>query len=402
MNISLPFVQAIPILKHIQKNGFEAYFVGGSVRDFIMNREINDVDITTSATPDEIESLFTHTIPVGKEHGTINVVWENENYEITTFRTESEYINHRRPSEVHFVRDLYLDVKRRDFTINAIAMDTEFNLYDYFNGQADINNKVIRTVGKPVDRFSEDALRIIRGLRFKSQLGFDIDSYTFRAMEEHIEDIQYLSIERIILELKKLLLGQYINKAIIDLHHLNFWEFVPYFNLIQMNAYQMIHPITLEQFIAITTYKSRVNQDIKCLKLSNASTNYITQFKNALIQLNCITNEKSLYQFVYDFGISIALDIEHQRENLMCNHISLPSQSNYNASLIQHIWQSLPIQNRKMLQINGKDLMEVLNKNSGPWLKKVLRDIECAVVQSEVANRKKDLIEWVKLNVKIS
>ena len=196
------FERAKPILNQIQQHGFEAYYVGGSVRDYLMGREIHDIDITTSATPDEIEDIFDKTIPIGKEHGTINVVYNDENYEVTTFRAEEDYVDHRRPSEVHFVRDLYQDVQRRDFTINAIAMDTNYNTYDYFDGEDDIKAKQIRTVGVAGERFEEDALRIIRGLRFQSQLNFQIVNETFEAMATQISDIQYLSIERIVVELK--------------------------------------------------------------------------------------------------------------------------------------------------------------------------------------------------------
>ena len=156
------FEDAKPIIKKIKEQGFEAYFVGGSVRDYLMNKDIHDIDITTSATPDEIESIFPKTVPIGKEHGTINVLFNNSSYEITTFRTEEEYVNHRKPNGVVFVRDLYEDVKRRDFTINAIAMDEEYTIIDYFNGKADIKAENIKTVGNAEERFEEDALRIIR------------------------------------------------------------------------------------------------------------------------------------------------------------------------------------------------------------------------------------------------
>lgn len=188
------FEQARPILEQIQDNGFEAYYVGGSVRDYVMGRNIHDIDITTSATPDEIESIFSHTIPVGKEHGTINVVFNDENYEVTTFRAEEDYVDHRRPSGVTFVRDLYEDLQRRDFTMNAIAMDTAYKLYDYFDGQQDINNRIIRTVGIAEERFQEDALRMIRCLRFQSQLSFDIAMETFEAMRTQMADINFYQL----------------------------------------------------------------------------------------------------------------------------------------------------------------------------------------------------------------
>ena len=168
------FEQAKPLLEQLEHHGYQAYYVGGCVRDYLMERPIHDIDITTSATPDEVEALFDKTIPVGKEHGTINVVYQGENYEITTFRAEAEYTDHRRPSEVYFVRELYEDVKRRDFTMNALAMDTDYQLHDYFNGRADIQHKLIRTVGEAQERFDEDALRILRGLRFQAQLGLSL------------------------------------------------------------------------------------------------------------------------------------------------------------------------------------------------------------------------------------
>ncbi|MBI5975367.1 CCA tRNA nucleotidyltransferase [Staphylococcus canis] len=402
MEKALPFLRARPILEHIQNNGYDAFFVGGSVRDYIMNRPINDVDITTSATPDEIESLFSHTIPVGKEHGTINVVWEHENYEITTFRTESEYINHRRPSSVQYVRDLYLDVERRDFTINAIAMDTNFKIYDYFNGQLDIERKVIRTVGAPEARFSEDALRILRGLRFKSQLGFKIEDQTYNAMRNAIEDIQYLSIERIIIELKKLMTGFNVSQVLKDLNALQLWHQIPFFNALDINRVHITQPLTLEQFVAISQYILQSTSSLKSLKLSNASTHYISKFILALNYLNQINNHKHLSQFVYDFGLDLALEVSALRNTLEANAIQLPSQSIFHADSIRNAFNALPIQNRKMLNINGKDLMESLNKKSGPWLKTVLRELECAVVQNYVDNSKQEMIEWVKSNVKIS
>ena len=167
-----------------------------------MNRHIHDIDITTSAIPDEIESIFEKTIPIGREHGTINVVYQGTNYEVTTFRAEAEYVDHRRPSEVYFVRDLKEDLQRRDFTINAIAMDKNFNIYDYFEGDVALNQHIIKTVGDAKERFKEDALRILRGLRFQSQLNFTIEGDTFEAMKHQIADVEHLSIERIVVELK--------------------------------------------------------------------------------------------------------------------------------------------------------------------------------------------------------
>lgn len=160
------FIKALPVLNTLIEAGHQAYFVGGAVRDSYMKRAIGDVDIATDAAPNEVERLFKRTVDVGKEHGTIIVLWEDETYEVTTFRTESDYQDYRRPSEVHFITSLEEDLKRRDFTINAMAMKTDGELIDYFGGRQDIDHQLIRTVGKPEDRFQEDALRMLRAIRF--------------------------------------------------------------------------------------------------------------------------------------------------------------------------------------------------------------------------------------------
>ena len=167
------YQKALPILKKIEAAGFEAYFVGGSVRDVLLGQPIHDVDIATSAFPAEIKEIFPRTIDVGIEHGTVLVLDGDEQYEITTFRTESAYQDFRRPDQVEFVRSLEEDLKRRDFTINAFALKEDGEIVDLFDGLVDLENNVLRAVGNPHERFHEDALRMMRGLRFVSQLGFN-------------------------------------------------------------------------------------------------------------------------------------------------------------------------------------------------------------------------------------
>ena len=166
------------LIKTLQNSGFEAYAVGGAVRDFLRGVNYSDVDITTSATPDEMLEVFKDfkVYPTGIKHGTVTVAVDGENIEITTFRTEKGYSDNRRPDEVVFVRSLVEDLKRRDFTINAMAYNEEKGVVDLFGGQADLQNKIIKTVGNPDERFNEDALRILRGLRFASVLDFEIET----------------------------------------------------------------------------------------------------------------------------------------------------------------------------------------------------------------------------------
>lgn len=395
------FLQAAPILQEIQDNGYEAYYVGGAVRDYLMDRPIHDIDITTSASPDEIEGIFTNTIPIGKEHGTINVVYNHENYEVTTFRAEDEYEDHRRPSEVIFVRDLYKDVERRDFTINAIAMDNQFNIKDYFNGYSDIQNKLIKTVGNPYERFNEDALRILRGLRFKSQLRFEIDSDTYKAMQEKIADTEYLSIERIIIELRKLLEGTDASIVYPLLNELQFFKYVPFFKSFNTSAIEIKDPIKLELLIAIMSFKQSSNISLSMLKISNDSKKKIQKYITLFNKLPDIKTKKALKVFVYDYGISTLSYILDMKDTLAANQIELGHPLIFNIESIDEINQNLIIRQRSDMMVNGKDILESLNQKGGPWLKDVLRNIECAIINQEIPNQKSEIINWVKTHVEI-
>ena len=202
-------------LNKIKENGFEAYFVGGCVRDALIGREYDDVDITTNATPDQIVSIFEHTVPTGIAHGTVTVIIDGRNIEVTTYRTEKGYSDSRHPDSVNFVSDLKEDLSRRDFTINALAFDPEKEIVDLFDGIEDLNNGVIRAVGDPMVRFTEDALRILRAFRFSSVLGMRIEKETKEAAFKLAHTVKKVSGERILSELTKLVSGN-ISKDIAD------------------------------------------------------------------------------------------------------------------------------------------------------------------------------------------
>ncbi|HDJ6481957.1 TPA: CCA tRNA nucleotidyltransferase [Staphylococcus aureus] len=392
------FEQARPILEQIQDNGFEAYYVGGSVRDYVMGRNIHDIDITTSATPDEIESIFSHTIPVGKEHGTINVVFNDENYEVTTFRAEEDYVDHRRPSGVTFVRDLYEDLQRRDFTMNAIAMDTAYKLYDYFDGQQDINNRIIRTVGIAEERFQEDALRMIRCLRFQSQLSFDIAMETFEAMRTQMADIKFLSIERIVIELTKLMRGINVEESFNHLKSLKAFNYMPYFEQLDMNQINVTEPIDLELLIAIVSVKFDINYSLKPLKLSNRQVKDINQYIQIMNALPSIITKEQLKMFVYDYDTNLIKNVMVAADVLKANDIQGHEPLIVN---LQTIDETLHMHNRKDMMVNGGVLMAHLNAKSGPWLKDVLRQIEIAIVTGKVSNEETEILKWVDNHVKI-
>ena len=199
--------QVNSILESLQKSGYEAYVVGGCVRDALLGREPNDWDITTSALPTEVKSVFPRTIDTGLQHGTVTVLCGGTGYEVTTFRVDGVYEDGRHPKEVTFTPSLREDLKRRDFTINAMAYNNESGLVDLFGGQKDLENGIVRAVGDPVQRFTEDALRIMRAIRFSAQLGYEIEPGTLKAAEILAPNLQKISSERIREELEKTLLS---------------------------------------------------------------------------------------------------------------------------------------------------------------------------------------------------
>lgn len=201
---------ALEICQKLYNSGYQAFIVGGCIRDLLLNLTPKDWDITTNALPDEIIRIFNKTIPTGLQHGTITVILNNELFEVTTFRTESTYSDGRRPDHVTFVSSIEEDLSRRDLTINAMAFDPiNQKIIDPFQGSQDLENKIIRAVGAPLERFNEDALRILRVARFASRFNFKIDLNTLQGMEASREQIRHISKERIKEELSKILISNH-------------------------------------------------------------------------------------------------------------------------------------------------------------------------------------------------
>ena len=205
---------ALNCINTIEENGFEAWFVGGAVRDALLNREFYDVDITTNALPEDIIKIFPKTIPTGIKHGTVTVIIDDKPIEVTTYRSDIGYSDSRHPESVRFESSISADLSRRDFTINALAYHPRRGILDLFNGIQDLALQKIRAVGDPELRFNEDALRILRALRFSSVLDFSIDEATLNAANNSALRLQNLSGERVLSELKKLACGK--KPAIIE------------------------------------------------------------------------------------------------------------------------------------------------------------------------------------------
>ena len=196
------------ILYSLEQSGHQAYIVGGCVRDLLSGKLPGDWDITTSARPEDVLTLFPGSIPTGLQHGTVTVRFRGENYEITTFRADGSYADHRHPDTVKFTDSLREDLARRDFTVNAMAMDLRGKLYDFYGGQTDLHDGILRCVGEPDRRFGEDALRIMRALRFAATLGFGIADETAKSLRKHRQELSQIAVERICAEMTKLLCGE--------------------------------------------------------------------------------------------------------------------------------------------------------------------------------------------------
>ncbi|WP_181592918.1 CCA tRNA nucleotidyltransferase [Paenibacillus sp. YN15] len=195
------------LLEQLEQAGYEAYFVGGYVRDKYLGKPVKDIDIATSARPEEVVKLFTRTIPTGLKHGTVTVLAEGETFEVTTFRKESDYADFRRPDEVEFISELEEDLRRRDFTMNAMAMDKNGVIRDPFGGKDDLQAGLLRCVGDPAERFREDALRMLRCVRFAAVYGLAVDEATWQAVLERRELLLHVAMERVRVELERMMAG---------------------------------------------------------------------------------------------------------------------------------------------------------------------------------------------------
>jgi tRNA nucleotidyltransferase (CCA-adding enzyme) len=242
MNFRIP-QKVNTIIEELMQYGYEAYVVGGCVRDMVLGRDPEDWDITTSATPVEVKRIFRRTVDTGIIHGTVTVLMDRDHYEVTTYRLDGEYEDNRHPKEVSFTSSLTEDLKRRDFTINAMAYNEREGFIDLFGGMEDIKKKLIRCVGSAEERFSEDALRILRAVRFSAQLGFSIEEETLAAVRTKAINLSSISAERIRVELTKLLLSNHPDR-LLDLYETGITKVVlPEFDQLMITEHNNTHHI---------------------------------------------------------------------------------------------------------------------------------------------------------------
>ncbi len=388
------FKTGAKIIERFEEHNYEGYFVGGAVRDYTLGRAVNDVDITTNALPDEIESLFEKTIDVGKEHGTIIVLMDEIPFEVTTYRVEGEYTDHRRPDNVFFTQHLKEDLSRRDFTINAMAMTATMELYDPYDGITDLGSRMINTVGTAADRFAEDALRMLRAVRFMSQLDFKLADDAKDAISLHAEMLDYVAVERITAELEKLYRGINVKRAKDMIAATGLQAYMPFFKHVDKEQYIKSSAQSLEQEAVIHIYNNNeLTAHLSAFKLSNRQKTVIKQSLKLLEDLKSDLNIK-LVAYRYDTDILNGVNAIISSNGLLNtdNQEHLQSAIDTEPRLVIH--------NRSELAVDGNALMTALNARGGPWLRECLDTIEQEVLLENIKNNESEIINWVNSHVK--
>ncbi|TSI09057.1 CCA tRNA nucleotidyltransferase [Lysinibacillus sp. BW-2-10] len=373
------------VVNRIEEAGFEAVIVGGAVRDYLLGKEVNDIDVATSALPTEVKRIFSATVDVGIEHGTILVLDEGLPIEVTTYRTESTYIDYRRPEQVTFVRNLEKDLQRRDFTINAMAITKDGDIVDSFNGKDDLKNGVIRSVGDASVRFREDALRMLRAIRFSAQLGFTIDESTLKAIKQDSDLIEFIARERIAMEFSKMWKGQNVYQGILALIESQLATYL--IGNFQENKNHW-EPFRTDRSEVGWAYLCLLNRDevqdiFDFYRLSNREKTFVRKVLNAY---NALLNKWN----VMDYFSNDLIVLETAYDFATWQNKEIP----FEKTTIKETKEHLTIQSMDQLAINGNHLMEWTDKKRGPWIKVALDAAIVAVLNGYVKNDELTLKEW--------
>lgn len=375
--------EVIEVLHILTTNNYQAYIVGGAVRDIIMNRKVNDFDISTSALPNETVKIFKElgyeVKTQGIKHGTVEVIYKKHYMEITTFRTDGEYLDNRHPKNVVFTISFKTDAARRDFTINAIGLDENGKLYDYYKGIDDIQLQVIRTVGNPIKRFAEDSLRILRAIRFSATLGFSIEANTKKAMLANFHNLDSIALERIYQEISGIFKGEYFSMI------------CPYLPII---AYIMKSDEISDNIINFSDYEQRLayalrnKKNLNDVYLSNTEKNDILAFYE---YQNDEFNDYKIKLLINQYGYMLTQSILSY--NIIINH----KNDEYIKRLEQLKDTCCTI---KQLAINGNDLINLGFK--GKEISDILNKLLEKIMKKELENKKAALLKAAKNYYKVS
>lgn len=378
------------ILEKLNNNGFESYIVGGCVRDMIIGVEPYDWDITTDALPNDVKKIFKNTVDTGIKHGTVSIIIKSKLYEVTTYRIDGEYLDSRRPESITFTNKLEEDLLRRDFTINAIAYNEKYGIQDPYKGVEDINKKIIKCVGNAENRFEEDALRILRAVRFSSKLGFDIENKTYKAMKKLSNKLANISKERIREEFSKTLNSNNPEKL------------------------NLIKEINAESHIFMKNISYYIDTDIKNKILSTDDSNIKLAVLFYLVNMNSYSilrylkyDNKTLnevekmidsckYEFypenVFIIKMLKLYDIELTKKIIIFNIILGRISDDY-INRFNRVLNLKPIYTREQLEINGNDLINLGIK--GKKIGQLLNYLLDSVIMNQSLNTKDALIDLI-------
>lgn len=356
---------ALKLLKEITSHSYDAYIVGGFVRDHILGIESNDIDINTNATPKQIREIFEDSCLPSEDYGSVTVIKKGVRFEITTFRREIEYINNRKPVEIKYINDLYEDLIRRDFTINTLCMDKDGNIIDMLNGKKDIDNKIIKTVGKSINKFEEDALRILRAVRFATILNFSLDREVIEAIEKTKELLSNLSYFRKKEELDKIFISRNYKKGIQLLLDLGLDKELEISNLSKVLDTNTSSLIGIWSILNVTDKYPFTKNELELIK-----------DVNKVLELD---NSDPL--ILYKYGLYV---------NTVSGEIK-----GIDTKTINEVYSSLPIKSRKDIEIDGNTIMKLLNKESGSYLREIYDDIEEKILYNKLENNKESICNYI-------
>ena len=385
------------IINILDRAGYPAYAVGGCVRDTILGREPNDWDITTSARPEEVKKCFRRTVDTGIAHGTVTVMIRRKGYEVTTFRIDGQYGDARHPDSVVFTSDLREDLLRRDFTINAMAYNHRDGLQDPFDGQGDLQRKVVRAVGVPVERFTEDALRVMRCVRFAAQLGFSIDHTTYEAAKKLSVNLGKISAERIREELLKVLVSEHPDYT-GKLWEIGAMPFIlPAYERFCEEAERAMLLVPADKVLRLTAFlykggASEAAQFFDRLKFDNDTRNrvlHLIRYADAALE----PEPRALRQFLSEFGKE---DVD--RLLIFLERVRGEDLSAVRAEL-QGIEARGECTSLKELRLTGNDLMEAGMK-PGREMGALLRDLLQAVIDDPSLNTREQLMNIARKRLK--
>ena len=354
---------ALKLIEEITENGYQAYIVGGFVRDYILGIDSNDIDITTNATPKDIKEIFTDSCLPSEDYGSVTVMKKGIRFEITTFRKEIGYIDNRRPASIKYIDNLYDDLLRRDFTINTLCMDVNGEIVDLLNGREDIDNKIIKTVGNPKERFGEDVLRILRAIRFATILGFKLDRDVICAIKESSHLLNGLSVNRKKEELDKIFSSPNADVGIELLIGLGLDKYLGLNNLYKVKC--------TSSLIGVWTVLDVLDK----YPFSSNERELILSVKEALEHNNL--DPYTLYKYGL-YANSVAGEIK-----------------GLDIKNITESYNNLVIQSKKDIDISSEEIMRILNRKPGSYLKEIYLDIEKEILYRRLSNEKDRICEYI-------